>query len=85
MQNRTNTTSITIDDVVDAVNSTLPNLPDEKSYTLEELVGEQYWSTIPKGPRISLGQAFKALAVGGMLPVSYTGSTSSNKSLYEHK
>jgi hypothetical protein len=85
MQNRTNTTNITIDDVVDTVNSTLPNLPDEKSYTLEGLVGEQYWSTIPKGSRISLGQAFKALAIGGMLPVSYVDSTSSNKSLYELK
>jgi hypothetical protein len=85
MQNRTHTTNITIDDVVDTVNSTFPNLPDGKSYTLEELVGEQYWSTIPKGPRISIGQAFKALAIGGSLPVSYVGTTSSNKSLYELK
>ena len=83
----TNTTNAipTITDLLDAVNSTLPNLPDGKSYTLEELVGEQYWSTIPKGRRTSLGQAFKALAIGGSLPVSYVGTTSSNKSLYELK
>jgi hypothetical protein len=83
----TNTTNAipTITDLLEAVNSTLPNLVHGQSYLLEQLVGEQYWSTIPKGPRISIGQAFKALAIGGSLPVNYVGTTSSNKSLYELK
>ena len=83
MPNRHNATATPIDDLVDAVNSNLPALNQGESYTLEHLVGEDYWSAIPKGPRTQLGQAFKALAISGVLPVDYVGSTSSNKSLYE--
>jgi hypothetical protein len=85
MQNRTNTTNITIDDVVDAVNSNLPNLVHGELYSLEQLVGEENWSRIPKGHRNNLGQAFKALATNGTQLVSYVRSNSSNKSLYELK
>ncbi len=85
MQNRPNVTPTPIDNLVDAVNSNLPALAHGESYTLEQLVGEDYWDTIPKGRKTSLGQAFKALAIGGTLPVVYVGFTSSNKSLYELK
>jgi hypothetical protein len=85
MQNRPNVTPTPIDNLVDAVNSNLPTLAQGASYTLEQLVGEDYWDTIPKGHRNNLGQAFKALAISGTLPVSFVGSTSSNKALYQLK
>ena len=85
MQNRPNATTHTITDLVNAVNSNLPDLPQGKSYLLEDLAGEEYWNAIPKGRRTNLGQEFKALAVSGELSVSYAGSTSSNKALYQHK
>ena len=64
----TNTTP-TIADVVNAVNANLPNLTQGNLYSLEQLVGEQDWSMIPEGLRRSLGQAYKALATRGTLPV----------------
>ena len=85
MQNRTNVTAAPIDNVVDAVNSNLPTLAHGESYTLEQLVGEDYWDKIPKGHRNNLGQVFKALAISGTLTVSFVGSTSSNKALYQLK
>jgi hypothetical protein len=85
MSNVPNPTTHTITDLVNTVNSNLPDLPQEKSYTLGDLAGEEYWNAIPKGRRTSLGLTFKALAVSGELPVTYAGSTSSNKALYEHK
>ena len=78
----TNTTP-TLADVVNAVNANLPNLTQGKLYSLEQLVGEQYWGTIPKGRRTSLGQAFKAHATSGTLRVHYVDRSSSNKSMYE--
>lgn len=81
----TTNSTITLADVLNAVNSNLPTLAHGKSYTLEQLVGEDYWNTIPKGHRNKLGQAFKALATSGTLSVAYVGSTSGNKSLYELK
>jgi len=78
----TNTTP-TLADVVNAVNANLSNLTQEELYSLEQLVGEQYWNTIPTGRRKNIGQAFKSLATSGTLPVSYVDRTSSNKSMYE--
>ena len=85
MQNRTNATATPIDNLVDAVNSNLPNLIHGELYSLEQLVGEEYWDRIPTGHRNNLGQAFKALATSGTQLVSYVRSNSSNKSLYELK
>jgi hypothetical protein len=85
MQNRPNVTPTPIDNLVDAVNSNLPTLAHGESYKLEQLVGEDYWNRMSKGRKTSLGQAFKALAIGGTLPVSFVRSNSSNKSLYELK
>jgi hypothetical protein len=70
---------------VDAVISNLPTLTHGELYSLEQLVGEENWDRIPKGRRTNLGQAFKALAIGETLPVSFVRSNSSNKSLYELK
>jgi len=75
----------TITDVVDAMNSNLQTLEQGQKYTLEQLVGKANWLSIHKGRRTRLGQAFKALATSGSLPVSYFDSTSSNKSLYQLK
>ena len=80
-----NRTINTIADAVDAMNSNLQNLEQGQKYTLEQLVGEENWRSIPKGRRNRLGQAFKALATNGSLPVSYVGDTSSHKALYELK
>ena len=54
MQNRPNATAATIVDVVDAVKSNLPTLAHGEPYSLEQLVGEESWDTIPKGHRTNL-------------------------------
>jgi hypothetical protein len=82
MPNNTNATP-TLADVVNAVNANLPNLTRGKPYSLEQLAGEQYWETIPKGRRNSVGQAFKALAGGGTLPVRYSHTTNGNITMYQ--
>ena len=78
----TNTTP-TLADVVNAVNANLPNLTQRELYSLEQLVGEQYWVTIPEGPRKRLGREYKAHATSVTLPVRFVDRTSSNKSMYE--
>ncbi len=80
-----NRTITTITDVVDDMNSNLQSLEQGQKYTLEELVGKENWLSIPKGLRNRLGQAFKALATNGSLPVSYADDTSSHKAQYELK
>ena len=72
-----------ITDVVDAMNSNLQTLEQGQEYTLEQLVGKENWLSIHKGRRTRLGQAFKALATNGSLPVSYAGDTSSHKAKYQ--
>ena len=84
MPTNTNTTP-TLADVVNAVNANLPNQTRGKLYSLEQLVGEAVWNTIPKGRRTSLGQGFKSLAKSGVLPVRYADTTSSNLAYYEFK
>ena len=78
----TNTTP-TLADVVNAVNANLPNLTQGESYSLEQLVGEQDWDTIPEGHRKRLGREFKAHATSVILPVRFVDRTLSNKSMYE--
>ena len=78
----TNTTP-TLADVVNAVDANLPNLTQGELYSLEQLVGEQDWDTIPEGHRKRLGREFKARAISGTLPVRYADRTTSNKSMYE--
>ena len=77
----TNTTP-TLADVVDAVNANLSNLTQGELYSLEQLVGEGVWNTIPNG-RNHLGIAFKAHARSVTLPVRYVLTTTSNKTMYE--
>ena len=77
--------TITIADVLDAVNTNLPNLQHGQSYTLQQLVGDALWLSTPEGHRKRLGTEFKALAVQGGLPVSWVDRTNSNKALYELK
>ena len=81
MPNNTNAIT-TVADVVDAVNANLSNLTQGELYSLEQLVGEGVWNTIPNG-RTSLGQAFKAHATSVTLPVRYVLTTNSNKTMYE--
>ena len=76
-------TTPTIADVVNAVNANLPTLTQQKLYSLEQLVGEEVWNTIPDGRRRSLGQAYKALAQSGTESVRYVRTTTGNKTLYE--
>ncbi len=76
---------ITLADIEHAVTLNLPNLATGKSYTLEQLVGSTFWDSIPKQKRPNLGQAFRAKAGRGELPVIHTGRTTTNKALYQPK
>ena len=78
-----NRTITTVADVVDAVNANLSNLTQGELYSLEQLVGEGVWNTIPTGRRNHLGIAFKAHARSVTLPVRYVLTTNSNKTMYE--
>ena len=77
--------TVTISDILDAVNANLPHLQDGQSYTLQQLVGDALWLSTPEGQRKRLGAEFKPLAVQGDLPVSWADRNLSNKQLYQLK
>ena len=79
------TSTITLADIENAVNKNLSSLVHGQSYTLEQLAGSTFWNSIPKQTRPHLGQAFRAKAGRGELPVIYIDRTTSNKALYEPK
>ncbi len=79
------TSTITLADIENAVNTNLSSLVHGQSYTLEQLVGSTFWNSIPTPARPNLGQEFRAKADRGNLPVSWVDRNSSNKALYEPK
>ena len=79
------TSTITLADIENAVNTNLSSLVHGQSYTLEQLVGSTFWNSIPTPARPNLGHAFRAKAGRDELPVIYIDRTTSNKALYEPK
>ena len=74
--------SITITDVLDALQANLPNLVTGKEYLLEDLVGTPFWNSMPIGARKSRGVDFKALALGGGQPVKWLKCKTNNSNVY---
>ena len=74
---------VTISDIVNALQSNLPNLEQGKPYTLQELVGDSLWNSIPTGNRKQLGHEFKELAESGGHAVKWRGRRSDNCQVYE--
>lgn len=85
MPARPNTVHTTIIELQDAITLNLPNLDHGKLYSLQQLAGAVYWHSLPIGTRKGLGQPFKALAIGGGLPVRWDHRKSNNTNVYQLK
>ncbi len=75
--------NINLNDVINAVNSNLANLQRNVDYTLEQLTGPTFWTSLSSGKRKGLGIQFKAYAAHAGSVVVWTGSTSCHKQLYQ--
>jgi hypothetical protein len=85
MPTTNNNPLITITDVLDAMHSNLPSLDHSRSYTLQQLVGNERWLASHTGHRKQLGAKFKALALSEELPVSWVDRGLDNIQVYEMK
>ena len=75
----------TITDVLNALQANRPNLLPGTLYTLQDLVGNAVWHSMPTGTRKHLGQEFKSLTKGGGLPVKWVDWKSDNSNVYQLK
>ena len=67
-----------LNNAINAVNATLPNLQQGVEYNLEQLTGTKFWSALSRGKRSGLGIQFKAYVnePGNPFPLAWAGATS---------
>lgn len=66
-----------------AIAANLPNLKPGVRYKLEQLTGEQFWSSLTSGERKGLGIQFKAHARDTGSPVQLAGLSPDHCQLYQ--
>lgn len=76
---------VTITHLQNAFQANLSNLEQGKPYLLQELVGEELWTSMPTGTRKQLGHEFKALVKGGLAGIEWGGRRSDNCQVYHLK
>jgi hypothetical protein len=72
-------------ELLDRVNRSIPRLDRNRTYSLKQMCGLEFWATLAPGEKIENGISFAYLVTQGELPLEFACCPQRSNKLYRRK
>jgi hypothetical protein len=72
-------------ELLDRVNRSIPRLDRNRTYSLKQMCGLEFWATLAPGEKIENGISFAYLVAQGELPLEFACCPQRSNKLYRRK